>query len=164
MMKSKKNKHYSDRSNLSRRTNEYILCRSVFLLLLSTFLSIAVRGFSIIPTPTRMGLHTIPTTTSLLVDTSGTVWGDKHQTSLIQKTASACTTTMLFAGLFGEQTKAKNQNNTYVSSTSVSDTRIYCFPSLFETSSSQLLMLDYFILIPYLFFIFSLNLKFAVIS
>jgi len=123
MILSKKTKKNSRRSDLRIRTNECVMSQLVLLLSLSTFSSIAVRGFSILPTPTRVGVDTIPTTTSLLVDRRSIICGDKHQTSLIRRTSSTYTASALFAGLFGEQTKAKNQNNTYVSSTS--DWQIY---------------------------------------
>eukprot|EP00533_Pseudo-nitzschia_delicatissima_P002107 CAMPEP_0116081914 /NCGR_PEP_ID=MMETSP0327-20121206/2456_1 /TAXON_ID=44447 /ORGANISM="Pseudo-nitzschia delicatissima, Strain B596" /LENGTH=510 /DNA_ID=CAMNT_0003572691 /DNA_START=327 /DNA_END=1859 /DNA_ORIENTATION=- len=81
----------------------------------------AVRGFSIVPKTIRVGMNAIPAATTLPVDKSDLICGDKSKTTLIQRTTK--TTTTLFAGLFGEQTKAKNQNNTYVSSTS--DWQIY---------------------------------------
>lgn len=109
----------------------------VFLLLLPAFSVIAVRGFSIIPKTIRVGMNAIPAANTLPVDESDLIYGDKHKTTLIQRTTS--TTTTLFAGLFGEQTKAKNQNNTYVSSTSVSDSRI-CFLTSFISEVSWTLL------------------------
>ncbi len=116
------------RGSKLKLTVDKVVLPLVFLFLLPAFSVMAVRGFSIVPKTIRVGMNAIPAATTLPVDKSDLICGDKSKTTLIQRTTK--TTTTLFAGLFGEQTKAKNQNNTYVSSTSVSDSRI-CFLTSF---------------------------------
>ena len=113
-------------------TRSKVMLPLIFLLLFPAFSVIAVRGFSIVPKTIRVGMNAIPAATTLPVDKSDPIYGNKRKTTLMQRTTR--TTTALFAGLFGEQTTAKNQN-TYVSSTSVSDSQIYFLTSFFSEVS-----------------------------
>ena len=88
----------------------------VSLLVLLVYSVVAVRGFSTVPTTVR-GRTEISAIAALPSHRSGRVPYRIHKVDSIRESRS----TLLLAGLFGEQTRIKNQNNTYISSTSVSE-------------------------------------------
>ena len=99
--------------NLSGRGYLLPLASLVFL---SIYSVIAVRGFSTVPTTVR-GQTKISTIAAVPKHERSTAFGSTRPAKSIRETRS----TVMLAGLFGEQTKIKNQNNTYISATSVSE-------------------------------------------
>lgn len=108
-------KYYVKNSTLNSFSRGYMLPLAS-LVFLSVYSFIAVRGFSTVPTTVR-GPIKISTIAAVPSHERSIVSGSTHPIKSIRESRS----TVLLAGLFGEQTKIKNQNNTYISATSVSE-------------------------------------------
>ena len=111
-------RQFSKGSNVKRFCGGFVLPLASLLFLLVHSV-IAVRGFSTVPTTAR-GRTEISTIAVLPSHRSGSVPARIHKENHMRESRS----TALLAGLFGEKTRIKNQNNTYISSTSVSEPSI----------------------------------------